>query len=403
MVDYDRLFSEITRRFRASDVRELLKLTEGKRVISFAGGLPDPRVFPAEELADIARNVVSELGDKALQYSPTPGVSIFRERALSFLERMGLKTSDRQLLVTTGSQEALFLTALSTLSPGDVVIMEEPGYLAAINVFKALGARIVPVPVDDKGLNTGVLAETLDRLDAEGVKPKLVYTNPTCNNPNGTTMPLDRRRELLQLASNYDMLVIEDDPYSHIAFEKTGEEVPLQALDSEGRVVYVTTFSKILAPGLRLGLTLAPSEVTARIELLKQIVDLHTSTLDQYIAAEALERGIVDKVISRAVSIYRRKRDIMIESLEENMSGVATWTKPIGGFFIFLRINGPVDMRALMPKAVERGVAYVPGDAFHVTPGAGRNTARLSYSFNTEEEIPEGISILSKLVKEVLS
>lgn len=165
----------------------------------------------------------------------------------------------------------------------------------------------------------------------------------------------------------------------------------------------MTTFSKILAPGLRLGLTLAPPEVASRMELLKQIVDLHTSTLDQYIAAEALERGIVDKVISRAVSIYRRKRDLMLQALEENMDGLATWTRPIGGFFIFIRINGSVDMRALMPKAVERGVAYVPGDAFHVTQGAGRNTARLSYSFNREEEIPEGIAILSRLVKEVLS
>lgn len=230
MVDYNRLFSDITRRFRASDVRELLKLTEGKKVISFAGGLPDPRVFPREEIAEIARNIVSELGDKALQYSPTPGVSIFRERALSFLEKMGLKTGDRQLLVTTGSQEALFLAALATVSPGDTVVMEEPGYLAAINVFKALGARIVPVPVDDKGLNTSKLAETLERLHSEGVKPKLVYTNPTCNNPNGTTMPLNRRRELLQLASTYNILLLEDDPTAILLSRRRVKRYPFRHL-----------------------------------------------------------------------------------------------------------------------------------------------------------------------------
>lgn len=404
MVEYSKFFSELTRRFRASDVRELLKMTEGRRIISFAGGLPDPRVFPKTEIGEIANMVARELGEKALQYSPTPGVGEFRGVLKGFLERSRVRIGEGdEIVVTSGSQEALFLASMALVSPGDVVLIEEPGYLAAINVFKALGARLVPVRVDDEGLDPEHLAEVLRMLDGEGVRPKLVYTNPTSNNPSGTTMPIDRRREVLELASRYDLLVFEDDPYSFFTFDDSVRFEHLKTMDKEGRVVYFGTFSKILTPGLRLGWVAGPSEIVSRVELVKQIVDLHTSTLDQYIAMEAIRRGVVERVIEKAKILYRKKRDLMLSALDETMSDFASWTRPIGGFFIFLRISGGIDMRSLFPKAVERGVAYVPGDAFYVTPGAGRNTARLSYSFNREEEIFEGVRLLSEVIKEGLA
>ncbi len=399
-IDYTRFFSSISLELRASDVRELLKLTEGKKIISFAGGLPDPRIFPKNELAEIARQVVEERGEQALQYSPTPGVGEFREELGRFLNSKGVKVGDEDaLVVTTGSQEALYLAALALVEPGDTVFMEEPGYLAAINLFKALKADLVPVPVDDDGMDTDALEEKVKAAKREGRRLKLVYVNPTSNNPNGTTMPDDRRKHLLEIASKYDLLIIEDDPYSYFTFDDSIKFTHIKTLDGEGRVLYLGTFSKILVPGLRLGWVAGPEPVVAKIELVKQVVDLHSSTLSQYIALEAIRRGIVDRVISMAKSLYRRKRDLMLEALEIHMKGVASWTKPVGGFFIFLKVKG-VDMRRLLFKAVERGVAYVPGDAFYITPGRGRNTARLSYSFVREDEIEEGIKMLSETIKE---
>ncbi len=399
MVDYDAIASSLAKRIVASDVRELLKLTEGRKIISFAGGLPDPTLFPKEELAEIARQVISERGEKVLQYSPTPGVGEFRRELASYLNRVGVAVREGdEILVSTGSQEALFLLGMAFVNPGDTVVMEEPGYLAAINLFRMLGARMVPVRVDSQGMDTDDLRAKMEKLAREGVKPKLIYTNPTCNNPNGTTMPMKRRRELLDIAAEYDVMVVEDDPYSYFTFEEV-EFQHLKTMDKEGRVIYLGTMSKILVPGLRIGWALGPARAIRRMELVKQIVDLHSSTLSQYIALEALRRGIVDKVVAKARSLYRRKRDEMLAAMDEHMAGLGEWTRPIGGFFIFFRANARLDFKAMLPEAVERGVAYVPGQAFFIE-GDGRNTMRLSYSEPSPEEIRRGIEILAGLIKE---
>jgi len=399
MVDYDALASDLAKRIVASDVRELLKLTEGRRIISFAGGLPDPTLFPKEELAEIARQVIEERGEKALQYSPTPGVGEFRRELASYLDRVGVAVREGdEILVSTGSQEALFLLGAAFVNPGDTVIVEEPGYLAAINLFRMLGARMVPVSVDSEGMNTDELRRKLEGLQREGVKPKLIYTNPTCNNPNGTTMTMRRRRELLDIAGEYDVMVVEDDPYSYFTFEDV-EFQHLKTMDKEGRVVYLGTMSKILVPGLRIGWALGPAKAIRRMELVKQIVDLHSSTLSQYIALEALRRGIVDRVVAKARSLYKRKRDEMLSAMDEHMAGLGEWTRPIGGFFIFFKAGFPIDFKAMLPEAVERGVAYVPGQAFYIE-GDGRNTMRLSYSEPSPEDIRKGIELLAGIIKE---
>ncbi len=399
MVDYDAIASSLANRIVASDVRELLKLTEGRKIISFAGGLPDPSLFPKEDLAEIARQVISERGERVLQYSPTPGVGEFRRELAGYLERVGVAVREGdEILVSTGSQEALFLLGMAFVDPGDTVLVEEPGYLAAINLFRMLGARMVPVKVDSEGLNTDDLRKKLEALDKEGVKPKLIYTNPTCNNPNGTTMTMSRRRELLDIAGEYDVMIVEDDPYSYFTFEEV-EFQHLKTMDKEGRVVYLGTMSKILVPGLRIGWALGPAKAIRRMELVKQIVDLHSSTLSQYIAMEAIRRGIVDRVVAKAKSLYKRKRDEMLAAMDENMADLGEWTRPIGGFFIFFKANAKLDFKAMLPEAVERGVAYVPGQAFYIE-GDGRNTMRLSYSEPKPEEIRKGIELLAGLIRE---
>jgi len=399
---YSRFLAERTGRMRASEIRELLKLTEGKDVISFAGGLPDPSTFMVDEISRIAVDVIRLHGDKALQYAPTKGVTAFRDTLAKFLTSHGVSVRDYDdIIVTTGSQEALYLVSKVLIDRSDVVIVEEPTYLAALNVFRELESRIEPVEIDDEGMRVDMLEDRLKQLQNEGVRVKLIYVNPTCQNPSGTTMSRDRRRYLLELASRYDFLIIEDDPYGYFTFD--GDRVePLKSIDREGRVVYLGTFSKILAPGLRIGWALGPMEIINVMELAKQSVDLHSSTLSQYIAMEAVKRGVVDATIERARTLYKVKRDVMLEELEQELSKLATWTKPIGGLFVFLTLKHMIDTKKLLPKAIERGVAYVPGAGFFIKRN-GSNTMRLNYSYPSITQIREGVRRLAATIKEEIA
>ncbi len=399
MGEYSRFLADRTKRMRASEIRELLKLTEGKDVISFAGGLPDPSIFMLDEISKIATEVIKLHGDKALQYAPTKGVTVFRKTLLEFLVSRGINIRDYDdIIITTGSQEAVYLASKVLINVGDLIIVEEPTYLAALSVFRELESRLEAVDIDDEGMRVDVLEDKIKRLLADGVKVKLVYVNPTCQNPSGTTMSRDRRRYILELASKYDFLILEDDPYSYFTFE--GEKVePIKSIDREGRVLYFSSFSKILAPGLRIGWALGPSELINVMELAKQSVDLHSSTLSQYIAMEAIKRGVVNATIERARNIYKVKRDVMLEELEQELTRLATWTRPVGGFFIFLTLNYKLDTKTLLFKAIEKGVAYVPGAAFFVKKD-GSNTMRLNFSYPTIAQIREGIRRLAKVIKE---
>ncbi len=384
---------------KASEIRELLKLTEGKDVISLAGGLPDPATFPREELAEIAREVILEHGDRALQYSPTPGVTMFRRVLMGFLSQYNVRVDpDDSVIVTTGSQEALYLIGKTMIDPGDYVLTESPTYLAALNVFRQFGANFISAPVDEDGMRVDILEERLRKAVAEGKQVKLIYTVPTCQNPSGVTMSMERRRHLLELAEKYDLMVVEDDPYSYFTFEPV-EAVPLKTLDKSGRVIYLGTLSKILAPGLRVGWALAPNWVVTSLELAKQAVDLHSSTLSQYIAAEAIRRGIVEKTVEKARSIYKVKRDTMLEALEEYFPEGSRWTRPVGGLFIFAYAPEGVDTKQLLAEAIERGVAYVPGSSFF-PEGGGENSMRLNFSYPTVTQIREGIRRLGLLLRE---
>lgn len=401
MVDYSKFYSSYAREARASDIRELLKVVEKGGVISLAGGLPDPRSFPRDEIARIASEVVERYGEKALQYSPTRGVSHFLEAVRKFSERHGVAVSDSDgIIATVGSQQALYLVGQALLDPGDYVVTEEPTYLGMLQAFRVTGARFLTVPIDEEGMRTDKLEEVLRRARSERLRIKLIYTVPTCHNPAGTTLPMDRRRHLLELAEEYDLLVVEDDPYSFIAFEERDVK-PLKTLDKSGRVIYMSTVSKILAPGLRLGWAIGPEPVIAKMELVKQSIDLHTPSLSQFIAAEAMNRGVIDKHIPFIKKLYREKRDAMLEALEEYMPEGARWTRPIGGLFVWVWLPESINSRRLLEKAVEKGVVFVPGDAFYPN-GGGENTMRLNFSYPSVEEIREGVRRLAEAVREMV-
>ncbi|HIP85973.1 MAG TPA: PLP-dependent aminotransferase family protein [Pyrodictium sp.] len=401
MVDIASKLSDIVGRIGVSEIRELLKLAEKPGVISLAGGLPDPRLFPREEIAAMAKRVVEELGEKSLQYAPTRGVGVLLEELKAFMDRMGiLVRGDDGVIVTSGSQQALYLLSAVLLNPGDYVVVEKPTYLAAVGVFKLLGARFIPVDMDKDGMVVEELEEKLKRAKAEGLPVKMIYTIPTAHNPAGTTMPDDRRKYLLELAEQHDLIVVEDDPYGLIVFENVSF-TKLKSLDRSGRVVYLGSFSKILAPGFRLGWAVGLEELVSAMEKLKQYVDLHSSTLTQYIATECLKQRIIERSIEVMRMVYREKRDAMLEALEEHMPEGVDWTRPIGGFFVFAWLPEKIDTRKMLRKAVEKGVAYVPGYAFYVD-GSGHNTMRLNYSFPQVEEIREGVKRLAGVVREEL-
>ncbi len=392
-------FSRRTYYMRASEIRELLKLTEGRDIISFAGGLPDPRTFPKEDLAKIAKEVIEKYGDNALQYSPTPGVTPFRETLAEFLNSHGVSvTKDDQIIVTTGSQEALYLVSLTLIDDGDVVFVEAPTYLAAINAFRVYRPRLVSIPIDEEGMRTDILEEKAKKLAADGFKLKMIYTVPTCQNPSGVTMSRDRRKHLLEIAEKYNMIVIEDDPYSFFSFEPLNVE-HLKTMDKNSRVVYLGTLSKILSPGLRIGYAAGPKWIVSYFELAKQMVDLHSSTLTQYIAMEAIKRGLVDSTVEKAKKIYKEKRDAMLDAMEKYFPEGSHWTRPAGGLFVFAYAPPGIDTKSLLPEALLRGVAYVPGASFFVE-GGGENTMRLNFSYPTIEQIYEGIKRLGSLIAE---
>jgi len=397
---FTRFYAKRTSLMKASEIRELLKVVESRDIISLAGGLPDPQSFPKEEIAEIASYVIREYGEMALQYGTTQGARVLREALSKFMAKFMINALPDNILVTTGSQQALDIMARTLIDPGDIIIVELPTYLAAINVFKIYQPNFVGIPLDDEGMKTEVLEEKLKEIYSSGKRVKFVYTVPTAQNPSGVTMSIERRKHLLELAEKYDFLVIEDDPYSHFLFEP----IPfkhLKAMDREGRVIYISTISKILSPGLRIGWIVAENELISIFERAKQSMDLHTPTLNQFIVAEALRRDIIDRHLPRIKELYRMKKNVMLQALEEYFPKDSRWTKPVGGLFVFAYLPEKIDTKAMLPKALERGVVYVPGQSFFVD-GSGRNTMRLNYSYPTPEKIEEGIKRLGQVIKEEL-
>ncbi|AFZ70430.1 transcriptional regulator with HTH domain and aminotransferase domain [Caldisphaera lagunensis DSM 15908] len=402
MIDYSSRISYRSQSLRPSEIREILSLTEGKNIISLAGGLPGPEVFPKQQLADIAKRVLEDLGEEALQYSPTLGVTPFRNAIMSFASSKGIKVNeDDRVAVTTGSQEAIYLIGLSLIDPGDNIIVEAPTYLAALNAFRFFGANFISIPLDEDGMKVEMIENEIKKGIESGKKIKAIYTVATSHNPTGVIMNDERRKHLIEIANKYDLLIIEDDPYGFFVFDTDKRFTSLKTLDTEGRVIYMGTFSKILAPGLRLGYMIAPRQFTRTVELGKQIVDLHSSTLSQFIAMYAIKEGVVDETIENARKVYRKKRDVLIEALEEYMPKGSEWYKPKGGLFAFVYLPKGVDTTEMLPTAINKGVAYVPGRNFFAD-GSGGNAMRINFSYPSIDKLREGIKIIGETAKEMM-
>ncbi len=400
---WDFRYAQRTQRMKASAIRELLKLTEQPDVISFAGGLPAPDVFPVEEFKRACNYVLDHQGAQALQYGTTDGYIPLREMIARHTNRLGIGVSIDNILITSGSQQALDLLGKIFINHGDRILVENPTYLGAIQAWNAYGADFIPVPLDDEGMDTRVLEEALRK------GPKFIYVLPNFQNPTGVTLSLERRRQLIKLADQYGVPIIEDDPYGQLRYE--GEDLPaVELLDSQmrdktnaytGNVIYLSTFSKILAPGIRLAWVIAPVEVINKLIMAKQGADLHTSTFNQIVAHEVGQHGYLDRHVKIIQDTYRERRNVMIESLEEHMPNGVNWTTPQGGLFLWLTVPEQIDTFDMFKDAVAQKVAYVPGENFYAC-GGGSDSMRLNFSSSTPEQINEGIARLGKVIKNKL-
>ncbi len=411
-------FAMRTEGLTSSIIRELLKYTQDPEVISFAGGMPAPQVFPVTEVAAACRKVLAEKGTLALQYSATEGYLPLREMLVRHMERYGIRVTPANVLITSGSQQALDLIGKLLINSGDRILVEAPTYLGALQAFNSYEARYLTVPLDGDGLRVDKLEEELRS------GPKFLYVLPNFHNPAGTTLPEERRNRVVELASRYGVPILEDDPYGQLRYE--GEhQPPLVEIDSEyhgersgkaaaggrfrGGVIYLSSLSKTLAPGLRIAWVVAPTDVIARLVQIKQGSDLHTSTFNQMVAYETARGGFLDQHVKVLRDFYRERRDAMLDALKRYMPEGVEWTRPQGGLFLWLTLPAgdlaKVGAPAILEEAVKSKVVFVPGSAFYPAvsaDGRGERSMRLNFSYCTPEIIDVGIRRLSEVVARAL-
>lgn len=378
---------------RASEIRELLKLTQKPGIISFGGGFPAPELFPVDEMIEISKYVIENHGSKALQYGPTEGYEPLRTAIAKRMEKMQAHVEGKDILVTSGSQQGLDFTAKLFINPGDTIILEKPSYLGAINAFKAYEPNFVDIELEDDGMNMDELEEALKTTE----NVKFIYIIPDFQNPSGKTWSLEKRKKLVELGNKYDVAIVEDNPYGELRFE--GELLPsIKHFDTEGRVIYLGTFSKILCPGFRLGWIAASPEVLNKYILMKQGADLQSSTISQIEVATYLEKYNIEDHIEKIKETYKRRRDLMINVMKEEFPKEIKYTIPEGGLFTWVTLPEYMNSRDLAVKALEKNVAYVPGGSFYAN-GGHENDMRLNYSAMEDDKIVEGMKRLAEVIK----
>ena len=399
---WDQRYAQRTQRMGSSAIRELLKLTEKPEIISFAGGLPAPEVFPVEEFSSACQRVLRDFGAQALQYSTTEGFLPLREMIARHTARYGIKVTPDNILITSGSQQALDLLGKIFINRGDRILVESPTYLGAIQAWNAYGAEFIAVPMDEHGMLTDALEEAFRS------GPKFIYVLPNFQNPTGVTLAEERRHVLIDLAHRYGVPIIEDDPYGQLRYE--GENLPsVVVLDGQerddggpcyrGNVIYLSTFSKILAPGIRLAWVIAPPEVISKLVQAKQGADLHTASFTQMVAFEVSHGGFLDHHIELIRKVYKERRDVMLAAMDRHFPAEVDWTQPEGGLFLWGVLPDYLKAADVLRSAVEEKVAFVPGEPFYPC-GGGHNTMRLNFSNATPENIQEGIARLGKVLAE---
>lgn len=400
---YDRFFSQGAAAMRESAIRKMGAL--GARIpdlISFAPGYPDPQMFPWEALREAAGELLSGSDQAALQYGATRGYRPLVEALDGVLQRRGIRSSFEQRIVTSGSQQGLDLVARVLTDPGDAVLVELPTYVGAISAFANARAALVGVRQEADGIDLDALDDTVDRLRREGRRARLLYVVPNFQNPTGLLVGLEKRRRLLEWADRRDVLIVEDDPYGDLHFPDSANAAdtrPLKADDGQGRVIYLSSFSKTLAPGLRTAWIVAPEPIVQKFDVAKQAADICTGALDQRLVHRAVVAGLLETQADRLRAHYQAKRIVMERALAREVGGLAMWTPPRGGFFLWVTLPEPVDADALLVRALQSAVSFVTGAAFFVD-GSGRNTVRLSFSQPTASRIEEGIARLAIAIRE---
>jgi 2-aminoadipate transaminase len=391
-------YSEFAKRIKGSEIRELLKYSRMQGIISFAGGLPDPGLFPLDDISRITKEVLNEKGLLALQYGPTPGEPEFIEALVRHMSDFGEATTPDQICVTSSSQQGLDLLSLIMVDNGAEIIMELPSYLGAIQAFERAGAAMTGIKMREDGMDLDQLETVLKSKVEKNQKVRFIYTIPDYQNPSGIVMSLEKRKQLLDIASRWGVPVVEDSPYREISF--TGTTLPSLWSLSDGKgVIQLKTFSKMLFPGMRLGWIVAQREITDKFALMKQSVDLCSPTFNQLIVAKYIKEGKMKTTIERAKELYIKKNACMLNALRQNMPEYVSWSEPKGGMFLWLTLPEYVDTKEMIPMAASNKVFYVTGKPFHCD-GSGKNTLRLNYSFPTFEQIDTGIQSLAQTIKE---
>ncbi|MEM4727768.1 MAG: PLP-dependent aminotransferase family protein [Candidatus Bathyarchaeia archaeon] len=400
----ERFYSRLGKTFEPGILTEVVLaafelMRQGKRLISLTGGSYDPPSLPVGPVKEVLEEASAEAWREMLQYGSNMGSGALREGLARLMEGAGIRADPRtEIIVTTGSQQALDLASRLFIDPGDIIIVDSPTYLQALAAFKQFNPEFLSIPIDEEGMRLDLLEKELKRLALEGRRPKLLYAVPSYHNPTTTVLSMERRRGMLELAEEFDFLILEDNPYGYISFEGP-MPTPIKAMDKSGRVLYMSTFSKIVSPGLRIGWIAARREFVAKMAEAKSNIDICSDGLSQYVAAGLLRRGVVEKQIAHITNVYRRKRDLMLETMETRFPEGAEWTKPKGGLFIWVKMPSHVNTDEVLKEALNNGVAYIPGSNFFLDPSI-RNYLRLNYSFPSEEDIVEGISTLGRIFRE---
>ncbi len=401
VLDWEPYLASRTEGMKSSAIRELLKLTQKPDIISFAGGLPAPDFFPLREVEEACRYIVEEDGAQALQYSATEGYPPLKEYLSNSMHRYGVPATQKNVLLTNGSQQALDLIGKIFLDPGDYVITGRPTYLGAIQAWNAYQARYHTVRLDDDGMVVEEIEHAYEKAVADsGRPPSFIYVLPNFHNPAGTTLSQERREQLAEVATRLDLPVVEDDPYGQLRYE--GEDLPPICTCIPERTIYLGTFSKTLAPGLRLGWIVCPEVLMNRFVQAKQGADLHTGTFNQYVANDICQRGFLRQHVKKLRGVYRERRDTMLDALVEFWPDACSWTHPEGGLFLWAQVPKGIDTTEFLKQALEENVAYVPGVNFYPNEDGGFNAMRLNFSYSAPDTIVEGIRRLGVALKKAL-
>lgn len=392
-------FSKNVMGMSPSEIRELNKMASTPGLISLGGGMPSPETFPVEELNEIINYIMKNKYALALQYGNTLGNESTREAISEMLKKSeGIETGKENIVVNSGSQQGLFEVGNILANPGESIITEEPTYTGAISAFNAGMIHMEGCEMEKDGVNVDLVEEKIKKMKKTGKVPKFIYTIPNFQNPSGITMSLKKREKLLEISINEDIPIVEDNPYGQLRYR--GQNIKsIRALNGADDVIYLGTFSKVMTPGLRIGYTVAPVKVMDKINLIKQALDLATNSLSQYIAEEYIKRGIIYTQVKKNISIYSKKRDRMVDSLNNHMSEDGTFVEPEGGMFVWFTLNENINTKEMIPEAIRNGVAYVSGNAF-TTNGSKKNSMRLNFTFGSEADLEEGIKRLKKTVDE---